>query len=175
MEKGTSIHIPVHIQEAIYRLRKQEQRLLHEFGREPTVEEIASVMKLSVERVKRLQHSQAQMQALSLDEMLSFHDDLTLADRVAVASDPSPEEETTSSTFREDVRVKLAAVLNPNEYYVLAEHYGFGASGQAKPLAEIARELGRSRERVRQIAEKAKRKLKAAPDLKTLYSSLEDA
>lgn len=173
-EKGTSIRIPVHVQEAIHRLRKQEQRLLHELGREPTLDEIASVMELTIDQVEHLQHSQMQMQALSLDELLTLDDDLTLADVVAVASDPSPEEKTTSSTFGEDVRAKLAAVLNPNEYYVLAEHYGFGESGQEKPLAEIARELGRSRERVRQIAEKAKSKLRAVPDLKVLYSLSED-
>jgi RNA polymerase primary sigma factor len=172
-EKGTTLHIPVHVQEAIQRLRKREQRLLRQLGREPTGDEIAEALELTLDQVEDLQLSRTRMQTLSLEMPLTQDDELTLSDLVAIAPDPSPEEAAISSTFGEEVRAKLATVLDPREYYVLAEHFGFGESGEGKRLAEIARDLGRSRERVRQIAERAMNKLRAVPDLK-LYSSSED-
>jgi RNA polymerase primary sigma factor len=155
--QARTIRIPVHVGLLLARYQKQQQRLMQELGRAPTLEEIARALNTTVEQIEELEEVRRQ-QPLSLEAPLG-HEAGRLADVVADPSaDPSG---VLTRLFHE--RADLVTVLDDlaaNERTVL--RHRFGLEGNApETLEAIGKRLGLTRERVRQIEGAGLRKLRA--------------
>ena len=155
--QARTIRIPVHVGLLLARYQKEQQRLMQDLGRTPTLEEIARALHTTVEQVEELEEVRRQ-QPLSLETPLG-HEEGRLADVVAdPAADPG---EVLTRLFHE--RADLVTVLDDlaaNERTVL--RHRFGLEGDApETLEAIGKRLGLTRERVRQIEGAGLRKLRA--------------
>ncbi len=152
-----TIRIPVHVIETLNKLSAAEQKLREELQRDPTNEELAKATDLSVARIDQLH--KIRQDVISLETPIGDEEEgATLGDMIANQDTPTPQEATTKTLLREDVR-RMLAVLNPREQKVIAMRYGL-ENGRPRTLEEVGQELGVTRERIRQIEAKATDKLR---------------
>ena len=153
------IRIPVHMVEATNRIQRASRRLEVRLGHEPTGEELAEAVGLPLERVRDLlEFIQLAQQPASLDAPIGDGEDTRLGDFVADAAWDAPDEQTARQILREQVR-ELLDTLSERERRVLGLRYGLD-DGRARTLDEVGREFALTRERIRQIENKALRKLR---------------
>jgi len=164
-DKGRTIRLPVYVNTALNRIRRERQRLLQELGREPTEEELAEATGLDPIRMVELQAAPGA--PVSLELPVGEDEEQELGDVLADTESASPEDIATKQTLKVEVQRVLEAVLTPRERLVLQLRFGLGNS-QAHPLEQVGRELGITRERVRQIEAGALAKLRQPPDLERL-------
>jgi RNA polymerase primary sigma factor len=154
-DQRRTVRLPVHLHERMGRFRQVEQRLRQRLGREPTAQELAEALQLSIEKVHTL-HASAQPQ-LSLDSPVGDgHSRLGdfLADRTAFSL--------VEAVLAEELRGQLHDALHtlpPREASILRARFGLDG-GKERTLEAIGRELRLSRERVRQLEAKALAKLR---------------
>ena len=156
-DKGRTIRLPVHISEAITKINTAQQQLTQELGREPTDHELAGSLGLEPERVREIR--MAARVPSSIDQPLGEDDDASVADFVADGSDDGPETQAHQRLLRQDAERAMMEALNARERIVLQMRFGLGG-GHIYPLEAIAKRLGLTRERVRQIEVKALSKLR---------------
>ena len=166
-DKGRTVRVPVHILEANQRIRKATRSLSASLGRAPTNDELAEAIEMTADKLERtLTHSGGQ--AISLDQQLGDEGD---RERMEVFQSPEAEETTpfddiANRALADQVRDVLHT-LKPIEAEVLRRRFGLNGEREVT-LQEIASEHGLSRERIRQIQEKAlskvRRGLKVEPD-----------
>jgi RNA polymerase primary sigma factor len=166
-DKGRTIRLPVYVNTALNRIRRERQRLLQELGREPTEMELAEATGLDPIRMVELQSAPGA--PVSLELPVGEDEEQELGDVLADTDSASPEELATTQTLKDEVQRVLEAVLTPREQLVLQLRFGLG-NGQAHPLEQVGRELGITRERVRQIEAGALAKLRQPPVLDRLRS-----
>jgi RNA polymerase primary sigma factor len=166
-DKGRTIRLPVYVNTALNRIRRERQRLLQELGREPTEMELAEATGLDPIRMVELQSAPGA--PVSLELPVGEDEEQELGDVLADTDSASPEELATTQTLKDEVQRVLEAVLTPREQLVLQLRFGLG-NGQAHPLEQVGRELGITRERVRQIEAGALAKLRQPPVLERLRS-----
>jgi RNA polymerase primary sigma factor len=159
--KSRTIRIPVHIVEREQKLARAERELLVELERPPTEEELAGRAKLPLKQVREVRA--AARSVASTDQPLGSDGDSTLGELVA-GDHPSTEEEASASLRNEAVRRALDS-LPERERRVLELRFGFGDDGEPTSLEQIGRELGITRERVRQLETKALRRLANSHEL----------
>jgi RNA polymerase primary sigma factor len=164
-DKGRTIRLPVYVNTALNRIRRERQRLLQELGREPTEEELAEATGLDPIRMVELQGAPGA--PVSLELPVGEDEEQELGDVLADTESASPEDIATTQTLTDEVRRVLESVLTPRERLVLQLRFGLG-NGQAHPLEQVGRELGITRERVRQIEAGALAKLRQPPVLERL-------
>ncbi len=164
-DKGRTIRLPVYVNTALNRIRRERQRLLQELGREPTEEELAEATGLDPIRMVELQAAPGA--PVSLELPVGEDEEQELGDVLADTESASPEDLATTHTLRDEVQRVLESVLTPRERLVLQLRFGLGNS-QAHPLEQVGRELGITRERVRQIEAGALAKLRQPPVLERL-------
>ncbi len=164
-DKGLTIRLPVYVNTALNRIRRERQRLLQELGREPTEEELAEATGLDPIRMVELQAAPGA--PVSLELPVGEDEEQELGDVLADTESASPEDIATKQTLKVEVQRVLEAVLTPRERLVLQLRFGLGNS-QAHPLEQVGRELGITRERVRQIEAGALAKLRQPPVLERL-------
>ena len=157
-EQARTIRLPVHVGDALNRLRQAEHELEQALGRRPTPGELAARLGVPPARVE--QWLSARRVPRSLDAPLDDDDDAPLAQLIADGAAPAPDERVDDQLMREDVARALQC-LTERERLVVRLRYGFGDDRQ-HTLAEVGAILGLSRERVRQIEEGALTKLKAS-------------
>lgn len=157
-DQGRTIRIPVHAWERLTQLIGITRRLVNELGREPTPEEISVEMRLPVEKVRTLQI--CSRDTVSLETPIGDDGGSQLGDLIADEEVSSPVDTLTSDDLRSAVREALAG-LNPREQEILKMRFGI-ERGEVRTLAEIGREFGLSRERIRQLQAVALRKLRTA-------------
>jgi len=143
----------------------QRQRLLQELGREPTELELAEATGLDPIRMVELQSAPGA--PVSLELPVGEDEEQELGDVLADTESASPEDIATTQTLKDEVQRVLESVLTPRERLVLQLRFGLGNS-QAHPLEQVGRELGITRERVRQIEAGALAKLRQPPVLERL-------
>lgn len=153
------VRLPVHVWEQMSRYQRARADLLQRYRRDPTFEEISRALGISLRRVRRLAAAAAQV-SVSLDAPAAGTDDTSLAELLAAAQVPPPDEELERSLMVAEVRRGLAG-LTPRERQVVALRYGLDG-GEARTLAQVGRNLGLTRERVRQVESSALRKLRRA-------------
>jgi RNA polymerase primary sigma factor len=164
-DKGRTIRLPVYVNTALNRIRRERQRLIQELGREPTEEELAEATGLDPIRMVELQSAPGA--PVSLELPVGEDEEQELGDVLADTESASPEDLATTQTLKDEVQRVLESVLTPRERLVLQLRFGLGNS-QAHPLEQVGRELGITRERVRQIEAGALAKLRQPPVLERL-------
>jgi RNA polymerase primary sigma factor len=157
-DQARTIRTPVHMFETINKVIHVQRILVHEFGREPTLEEIAHEIGMSVEMVRKA--LAVARQPTSLDRPIGEESDTRLKDLVEDRSTISPVDAALDMDLRErtDSVLKL---LTPREEKILKMRFGVGCAGE-HTLGEIGESLTLSRERIRQIESKALDKLRHA-------------
>jgi RNA polymerase primary sigma factor len=161
--KSRTIRIPVHIVEREQRMNRAERQLLVKLGRDPTDEEIAKAARLTVQQVREVRA--AARAVTSLDKPIGAEENTSLGELVAGESD-APEEEL-SVSLREDALESALAELPERARDVLRLRYGLGGV-EPHSLESIGRELGITRERVRQIEADALSRLAVSRELEAL-------
>jgi RNA polymerase primary sigma factor len=166
-EQSRIVRVPLNRAGALHRIGKRASTLLQELGREPTIEEIADELELSHEEVQRtLAISQTH---LSLDAPLSPGEDNRLLDYLADQVSAGPDDETYDRALHSTIQEALGT-LKEREARVLRLYYGLEEGKDAMTLEEIGAQLGITRERVRQIKEKALVRLRHASRARFLES-----
>jgi len=156
-EQSRTIRLPVHVVEQVTRLYNVARDLERDLGRQPTPAEIGEPLGLSAERVDEA--FRAARVPISLESSIGDEGDATLADMVADDLGRDPAEEAEETMFGQSVERSLAERLTRREADVLRLRYGLG-DNRERTLAEVGKELGISRERVRQLEHEAMRKLR---------------
>ena len=155
-DQSRTIRIPVHMVETIHKYVKVVRMLMQKLGREPTIEEIAGEMGLSVAKV--LEIKRTSQDPISLETPMGEEDDGKMADIIEDETTKSPMESASQSLLREQL-LAVIDTLTPREQEVIRQRYGL-MDGKQKTLEEVGREFSVTRERIRQIEAKALRKLK---------------
>ncbi len=155
-DQARTIRIPVHMIETINDITKAHKRLFQELGREPTAEEIAKYLGISVEKARRLMRTS--QEPLSLETPIGDDDDAHLKDFIEDKSVPSPEEQVSRRLLREQL-IRVLQTLGEKEREILMYRYGL-VDGIEYTLEQIGKMFNVTRERIRQIETKAIRKLK---------------
>jgi RNA polymerase primary sigma factor len=160
---GRAIRLPVHMQEAQRRLSKEEARLAVALDRLPTDEELAEATGFPVTRIEQLRNTPW---TVSLDQPVGEEDDLSLENIIA---DPAAsfEERVSERVLTLDLEQLLRSTLSPREYLVIKNRFGLGDQ-QERMLVQVGRDLGITRERVRQIEVRALEKLRRSPQVLAL-------
>jgi len=164
-DKGRTIRLPVYVNTALNRIRRERQRLIQELGREPSEKELAEATGLDPIRMVELQAAPGA--PVSLELPVGEDEEQELGDVLADTESATPEDLATTQTLKDEVQRVLESVLTPREQLVLQLRFGLG-NGQAHPLEQVGRELGITRERVRQIEAGALAKLRQPPVLDRL-------
>ena len=155
-DQARTIRIPVHMVETMHRCIKVARALAQTLGREPTVTEIAEEMNLPEEKVRQLLASS--QDTLSLESPVGEEEDSRIGDFVADENAPSPYDSTASVMLKEQI-AKVLATLSERERKVIVMRFGLD-DGRERTLEEVGKYFGVTRERIRQIEAKARRKLK---------------
>ena len=169
-DQARTIRIPVHMVETMNRVNRTSRRLLQEYGREPTPEEIAEAMNLPVERV--LEISKISQEPVSLETPIGEEEDSHLGDFIQDEHIPVPADEAAHTLLREQLE-KVMDTLSEREQKVLALRFGL-EDGKPHTLEEVGREFQVTRERIRQIEAKALRKLRHPTRSRKLRVFLEE-
>ena len=155
-DQARTIRIPVHMVETINRLIRTSRHLLQQLGREPTPEEIAKEMNMSVEKVMEIQ--KIAQDPVSLETPIGEEDDSHLGDFIQDEDSPAPQDAASYTLLREQLE-EVMKTLTPREAKVLRLRFGLD-DGKARTLEEVGKEFDVTRERIRQIEAKALRKLR---------------
>ena len=168
-DQARTIRIPVHMRDAISKLLRMQKRLLQEFGREPTPEEIGDEMEIPVERVRAVLNMA--QQPISLQSPVGGSDETSYGDFIEDKATDSPAEKTSFSLLRDKLSDVLTS-LTDREQKVLELRFGL-SDGYSRTLEEVGRQFQVTRERIRQIEAKALRKMRHPTRIRQLHGFLE--
>ena len=155
-DQARTIRIPVHMVETINRLVKVQRQLVQELSREPSQEEIADRMGITVEKVQQIQR--IAQEPVQLEKPVGEEDDSTLGDFISDPQTLDPYEYTAKEKLKEELE-EVLNTLTEREAKVLKLRFGL-IDGRVRTLEEVGKEFNVTRERIRQIEAKALRKLK---------------
>ena len=168
-DQARTIRIPVHMIEIINKLMRSQRRLLQDFGREPTPDEIADDLQMSVERVRGL--LKMAQQPISLQSPVGESEDVDFGDFIEDKGAESPLDMTSFSLLKGKLGDVLRS-LTQREQKVLELRFGLG-DGYARTLEEVGQQFQVTRERIRQIEAKALRKMRHPARMRQLHGFLE--
>ena len=168
-DQARTIRIPVHMVETINKLIRISRQLLQELGREPTSEEIAKEMGITVEKVREIK--KISQDPVSLETPIGEEEDSHLGDFIPDDDVPAPVEAAAYSMLKEQL-MEVLDTLSDREKKVLMLRFGL-EDGRPRTLEEVGKEFNVTRERIRQIEAKALRKLRHPSRSKKLRDYLE--
>lgn len=155
-DQARTIRIPVHMVETINKLVRVQRQLVQEYGREPTPEELASELKMDVNKVREI--TKIALEPVSLETPIGEEEDSHLGDFIPDNDAPAPSEAATYVLLKEQLQEVLES-LTARESKVLKLRFGL-IDGRQRTLEEVGKEFNVTRERIRQIEAKALRKLR---------------
>ena len=168
-DQARTIRIPVHMIEIINKLMRSQKRLIQDFGREPTPEELAEDMQIPVERIRAL--SKMSQQPISLQSPVGDTEDANFGDFIEDKGADNPFDITSFSLLKDRLGDVLCS-LSERERKVLELRFGIG-DGCARTLEEVGQQFRVTRERIRQIEAKALRKMRHPTRIRQLHGFLE--
>ncbi len=168
-DQSRTIRLPVHVGETINRVKKTSHRLQQILEREPSHEEIAKAMCVTVAKVRQMQD--VSRHPMSLESPVGSDGDAFLGDFVEDEGMPAPLELASQEMLRDHL-VEALDKLSERERRIVVMRYGL-ADGQFRTLEEVGREFGITRERIRQIEAKALRKLRQPESMAPLHGYLD--
>ncbi len=155
-DQARTIRIPVHIMETISKLIRTSRALVQDYGREPTSEEIAQEVDLSVSKVRKI--LKIAQQPISLETPIGEEEDSRLGDLIEDSDAISPAEAVIDINLKDHTAAVLQ-ILTPREEQVIRMRFGIG-DGSEHTLEQVGQRFSLTRERIRQIEAKALRKLR---------------
>ncbi len=169
-DQARTIRVPVHMVETINKLARTQRQLTQELNREPTEEELAKKLGITVDKVREVY--KISQDPVSLETPIGEEDDSHLGDFIKDERTMSPEEYATAELLKEELSGVLLT-LTDREEKVLRLRFGLD-DGQCRTLEEVGQIFGVTRERIRQIEAKALRKLRHPSRSRKLKDFLTD-
>jgi RNA polymerase primary sigma factor len=170
-DQGRTIRLPVHMVESINKVSRVHRQLIQEFGREPTIEEIAGRVEFPVDRVREVQR--INQDTVSLEQPIGDEEDFSLSDLIEDRGAEVPDDVATRTMLHAAVRDALAT-LPQREREVMELRFGLD-DGRVRTLEEVGRAFGVTRERIRQIESKTLAKLRHPDAAQPLRDFLDEA
>ena len=155
-DQARTIRVPVHMVETINKLARIQRQLTLELNREPSEDELAAKMGISVEKIREIY--KISQEPVSLETPIGEEDDSHLGDFVPDERNMSPEEYATNEILKDEIS-EVLLTLTEREEKVIRLRFGL-EDGKARTLEEVGQMFGVTRERIRQIEAKALRKLR---------------
>ena len=168
-DQSRTIRLPVHVNEVVFKVNRATRHLVRLHGRPPTMEEIAEVMQVPVEKVHLC--IERSRQTLSLEKPIGEHEDGELGDLIEDKGVESAQDMVIEHDLSERVR-KVLQTLTPREEKILRLRYGIGEASE-HTLQEVGQDFKVTRERIRQIQDKALHKLRHPSRADQLRSFIE--
>jgi len=168
-DQARTIRIPVHMIETINKIVRTSRQMLHEIGREPTLEELSQKLAMPLEKVRKV--LKIAKEPISLETPIGDEEDSHLGDFIEDKNAVLPIDAAIQSNLRETT-TRVLASLTPREERVLRMRFGIGMNTD-HTLEEVGQQFSVTRERIRQIEAKALRKLKHPSRSRKLRSFLD--
>jgi RNA polymerase primary sigma factor len=168
-DQARTIRIPVHMIETINKLVRTGRQMLHEFGREPTPEELAEKLQMPLDKVRKVM--KIAKEPISLETPIGDEEDSQLGDFIEDKNAILPLDSAIQENLKETT-TRVLASLTPREERVLRMRFGIGMNAD-HTLEEVGQQFSVTRERIRQIEAKALRKLKHPSRSRKIKSFLE--
>ena len=168
-DQARTIRIPVHMVETINKVLKVSRQLTMELGHEPSVEEVAKELDMSIDKVREIM--KVAQEPVSLETPIGEEEDSHLGDFIPDEAAPAPADSASNMLLKEQL-AEVLSTLQPREEKVLRLRFGL-EDGRQRTLEEVGSEFGVTRERIRQIEAKALRKLRHPSRSKKLKDFLE--
>ena len=169
-DQARTIRIPVHMIETINKLVRTSRQMLHEYGREPTPEELSEKLSMPLDKVRKV--LKIAKEPISLETPIGDEEDSQLGDFIEDKNAILPIDAAIQSNLR-DTTTRVLASLTPREERVLRMRFGIGMNTD-HTLEEVGQQFSVTRERIRQIEAKALRKLKHPSRSRKLRSFLDN-
>ena len=155
-DQARTIRVPVHMVETINKLARVQRQLTLELNREPSEEELAKKMNMSVDKIREIY--KISQEPVSLETPIGEEDDSHLGDFIKDENNMSPEEYATNEMLKDEIS-EVLLTLTEREEKVIRLRFGL-EDGKSRTLEEVGQMFGVTRERIRQIEAKALRKLR---------------
>jgi RNA polymerase primary sigma factor len=169
-DQGRTIRLPVHMVESINKVSRVQRQLIQEFGREPTIEEIAFRVEFPIDRVREVQR--INQDTVSLEQPMGDEEDFSLSDLIEDRGAEVPDDAATRTMLHAAVRDALGN-LPQREREVMELRFGLD-DGRVRTLEEVGRAFGVTRERIRQIESKTLAKLRHPDSAQPLRDFLDE-
>ena len=169
-DQARTIRIPVHMIDNIHKIQRATRQFMHKYGRQPTAEELSKIIYLPVEKIHKAM--KVNLKPMSLEAPVGTEDDSSRIEIIADETAKNPFTSAAQKNLRKIV-TQILSELDPKEETVLRQRFGM-STNKTSTLEEVGEYIGVTRERIRQIEQKALNKLKHPTRARKLRSFLED-
>ncbi len=169
-DQARTIRIPVHMIDNIHKIQRATRQFMHKYGRQPTAEELSKIIYLPVDKIHKAM--KVNLKPISLEAPVGTEDDSSRIEIIADETAKNPFVSAAQKNLRKIV-TQILSELDPKEETVLRQRFGM-STNKTSTLEEVGEYIGVTRERIRQIEQKALMKLKHPTRARKLRSFLED-
>ena len=169
-DQARTIRIPVHMIDNIHKIQRATRQFMHKYGRQPTAEELSKIIYLPVDKIHKA--LKVNLKPISLEAPVGTEDDSSRIEIIADETAKNPFVSAAQKNLRKIV-TQILSELDPKEETVLRQRFGM-STNKTSTLEEVGEYIGVTRERIRQIEQKALNKLKHPTRARKLRSFLED-
>ena len=169
-DQARTIRIPVHMIDNIHKIQRASRQFMHKYGRNPTAEELSKIIYLPVDKIHKAM--KVNLKPISLEAPVGTEDDSSRIEIIADETAKNPFTSAAQKNLRKIV-TEILSELDPKEETVLRQRFGM-STNKTSTLEEVGEYIGVTRERIRQIEQKALNKLKHPTRARKLRSFLED-
>ena len=169
-DQARTIRIPVHMIDNIHKIQRASRQFMHKYGRQPTAEELSKIISLPVDKIHKAM--KVNVRPISLEAPVGTEDDSSRMEIIADETAKNPFTSAAQKNLRKIV-TQILSELDPKEETVLRQRFGM-STNKTSTLEEVGEYIGVTRERIRQIEQKALNKLKHPTRARKLRSFLED-
>ncbi len=169
-DQARTIRIPVHMIDNIHKIQRASRQFMHKYGRQPTAEELSKIIYLPVDKIHKAM--KVNLKPISLEAPVGTEDDSSRMEIIADETAKNPFTSAAQKNLR-TIMTQILSELDPKEETVLRQRFGM-STNKTSTLEDVGKYIGVTRERIRQIEQKALNKLKHPTRARKLRSFLED-